>query len=72
MQPRLDWPADLTIFAAWGAEVPRDECYVFNQPAGALYVERPQMRVVYDETKCILCERCLNACPTHAMEFRFR
>jgi len=41
-------------------------------PTGALYVARPEMRVVYDETKCVLCERCLNACPTHAMEFRFR
>ncbi|HAK97063.1 MAG TPA: (Fe-S)-binding protein [Planctomycetes bacterium] len=41
-------------------------------PSGALYVQRPEMRVVYDESKCILCERCLTGCPTHAMEFRFR
>jgi ferredoxin len=41
-------------------------------PTGALYVERPVMRVVFDEDKCVLCERCLTACPTHAMAFRYR
>ena len=41
-------------------------------PTGALFVERPSMRVVFDHEKCVLCERCLTGCPTHAMAFRFR
>ena len=37
-------------------------------PTGALYVQRPEMRVVFDQKKCSICELCLPACPTRAMQ----
>jgi L-aspartate semialdehyde sulfurtransferase ferredoxin len=40
-------------------------------PTGALFCERPSMRVVFDEEKCVACELCLTACLTHAMEGHF-
>lgn len=40
-------------------------------PTGALYYERPSMKVVFDEDKCVACDLCLTACLTRAMEGRF-
>lgn len=39
-------------------------------PTGALYIERPEMRVRFDEKKCSICELCIPACPPRAMEVR--
>jgi ferredoxin len=36
-------------------------------PTGALFVERPEMRVGFDLEKCSVCELCITACPTRAM-----
>ncbi len=40
-------------------------------PTGALYYERPTMKVLFDEDKCVACEMCLTACLTRAMEGHF-
>ena len=40
-------------------------------PAGALILERPEMLVRFDGDKCIICEHCITACPSRAMELRF-
>jgi len=37
-------------------------------PTGALYLQRPEMIVHFDENKCVACEHCLKACPAKAME----
>lgn len=37
-------------------------------PSGALHIERPGMRVVFDPDKCIVCQLCIKACPVRAME----
>lgn len=37
-------------------------------PTDALFVERPEMEVVFDQKKCSICELCISACPTRAME----
>jgi len=37
-------------------------------PTGALYIQRPEMLVVFDQKKCSVCELCVPACPTRAME----
>ena len=39
-------------------------------PTGALWVQRPEMNVVFDEEKCSVCELCVPACPPRAMEIR--
>ena len=36
-------------------------------PTDALYIQRPEMRVVFELDKCSLCELCLVTCPTRAM-----
>lgn len=40
-------------------------------PVGALYLVRPEMEVRFDETKCIVCESCLDVCVARAVEVRF-
>jgi len=40
-------------------------------PTGALTVERPSMRVRFDEEKCIACELCLPVCSYKAVELHF-
>lgn len=37
-------------------------------PAGALYVRRPSMEVVFDAEKCTGCGLCVPICPVRAME----
>jgi len=39
-------------------------------PTGALSVERPEMKIVFDQQKCSVCELCVPTCPTRAMEIR--
>jgi ferredoxin len=39
-------------------------------PTGALYVQRPEMSVGFDQKKCSVCELCVPACPSRAMEVR--
>ena len=39
-------------------------------PTGALYIDRPDMHVRFDQKKCSICELCVPACPPHAMEVR--
>ena len=39
-------------------------------PTGALFVQRPEMSVDFDQQKCSVCELCVPACPTRAMEVR--
>ncbi len=40
-------------------------------PSGALYYERPQMWVRYNDERCIACEECVRLCPTHAFSVKF-
>ena len=39
-------------------------------PTGALTIERPEMKVVFNHEKCSLCELCVKACPPRAMVVR--
>ncbi len=39
-------------------------------PTGALYIQRPEMAVTFDQKKCSVCELCVPACPTRAMTVR--
>ncbi len=40
-------------------------------PTGALLVERPDMRLVFDGEKCIACELCVPTCAYKVMEMVF-
>ena len=40
-------------------------------PTGALYIERPEMTVVFDSDRCSACEMCVISCPPKAMEVNF-
>jgi len=40
-------------------------------PTGALYMQRPSMKVMFDSDHCIVCQLCLQICPYKAMEVRF-
>ena len=39
-------------------------------PTKALYIQRPEMAVEFDQNKCSVCELCVPACPTRAIETR--
>jgi ferredoxin len=39
-------------------------------PTKALYIQRPEMTVEFDQAKCSVCELCVPACPTRAIETR--
>lgn len=39
-------------------------------PTKALYIQRPEMTVEFDQKKCSVCELCVPACPTRAIETR--
>jgi ferredoxin len=61
-----------------GHDISRDEdkCYQCGActavcPTSALYIERPEMTVIFDRDKCNACELCVVACPARAMEVRF-
>ncbi len=40
-------------------------------PTGALYIERPSMKVLFAPEKCSACGLCVNVCPPRAMEVNF-
>ena len=40
-------------------------------PVGALYVQRPEMEVIFDPEKCTACGLCVTGCPVRAMEVCF-
>ena len=40
-------------------------------PTGALYIDKPTMKVLFDSEKCIACELCVRACPPRAMIVKF-
>jgi len=61
-----------------GEDVKRDEekCFQCGActavcPTGALYVQRPEMAVLFEKEKCSACELCVMTCPAHAMGVRF-
>ena len=61
-----------------GQDIRRNEekCYQCGActavcPTKALYIERPEMAVIFDKDKCNACELCVAACPARAMEVRF-
>lgn len=39
-------------------------------PTGALFIQRPEMSVDFDQQKCSVCELCVPLCPTRAMNIR--
>ena len=39
-------------------------------PTGALFIQRPEMAVGFNQEKCSVCELCVTACPSRAMEIR--
>ncbi|UCH35255.1 MAG: 4Fe-4S binding protein [Armatimonadota bacterium] len=38
---------------------------------GALSIERPSMAVAFEPAQCVVCEQCLTACPTRAMQLQY-
>ena len=61
-----------------GQDIKRDEEICFQCgactavcPTGALYIQRPEMEVIFDTDKCSACELCVSACPARAMEVKF-
>ena len=61
-----------------GQDIKRDEekCFQCGActavcPTGALYIERPEMAVIFDSERCSGCELCVSACPARAMEVKF-
>lgn len=60
------------------ARIRRDEENCFQCGActgvcssGALFVQRPEMSIVFDADKCIGCSLCVPICPVRAMEISF-
>jgi ferredoxin len=60
------------------ARIRRDEENCFQCGActgvcssGALFVQRPEMSIVFDADKCIGCSLCVPICPVRAMEVSF-
>lgn len=50
-----------------------DKCYQCGActgicPTGALYIQRPEMAVLFDPEKCTGCGLCVTLCPVRAME----
>ena len=37
----------------------------------ALYIQRPEMEVIFEKEKCSACELCVAACPARAMVVKF-
>ena len=50
-----------------------DKCYQCGActgicPTDALFVQRPEMAIIFDEDKCTACGLCVGVCPARAME----
>jgi ferredoxin len=61
-----------------GQDIRRDEekCFQCGActavcPTSALFIERPEMAVIFDKGKCSACELCVVSCPARAMEVKF-
>jgi ferredoxin len=61
-----------------GQDIRRDEgkCYQCGActavcPTGALFIQRPEMAVIFEKDKCSACELCVVTCPAMAMETKF-
>ncbi len=61
-----------------GQDIRRDEgkCYQCGActavcPTGALFIQRPEMAVLFEKDKCSACELCVVTCPAMAMETKF-
>jgi ferredoxin len=61
-----------------GQDIRRDEerCFQCGActavcPTRALYVQRPEMEVIFDRDRCSACELCVAACPAGAMSVNF-
>ncbi len=61
-----------------GQDIRRDEerCFQCGActavcPTSALYIQRPEMAVIFDKDRCSACELCVVACPARAMEVKF-
>lgn len=61
-----------------GQDIKRDDIKCFQCgactavcPTGALFIQRPEMEVIFDKEKCSGCEWCVPACPARAMEVKF-
>ena len=37
-------------------------------PSGALYMDPIDWKLYFDESKCLVCELCLRACPVKAID----
>jgi ferredoxin len=40
-------------------------------PVGALYIQRPEMEVIFDPEKCTACGLCVAGCPVRSMKISF-
>ena len=61
-----------------GQDIRRDEdkCYQCGActavcPTGALFIQRPEMAVIFEKDKCSACELCVLTCRGMAMETKF-
>lgn len=61
-----------------GHDIMRDEekCFQCGActavcPSGALYIQRPEMEVIFEKEKCSACEMCVVTCLARAMEVKF-
>lgn len=61
-----------------GQDIKRDDIKCFQCgactavcPTGALFIQRPEMEVIFNKEKCSGCEWCVPACPARAMEVKF-
>jgi ferredoxin len=83
--PKADFKRGMEYLDAMGVEVgsiARDIARVEQKcihcgactavcPTGSLYINRRNMEVIFDSSKCSACELCIKACPPRAMESRF-
>ncbi len=61
-----------------GQEIHRNEdvCYQCGTctsicPTGALWIQRPEMEIIFESAKCSACELCVAVCPPRAMAVKF-